>query len=338
MSLTRAVPFREQALEHNGSRVAVIEALDGSPLDESLAALRACIEAALPRYGGALLRGFEPAGVGGFDRFVSHFGRPLDYEFGSTPRSRIENRVYSSTEYPADQWIDQHNEQSYTRRWPARIWFYSDIAAERGGATPVADSRLVYERLSPSLRRRFAQRGVMYVRNYGNGLDVPWQQVFGTNERADVDRYCRAHGIDHEWLDDGEALRTREICQSELDHPATGERVWFNQAHLFHSSNLPGPLCEALLEVVDEDRLPRNTCFGDGTPIEASMLDEIRGVYRETMLSFPWRSGDLMVLDNVLMSHGRAPYEGKRRVLVAMTGESGTAAGPALAASAATNR
>ncbi|GAB6849875.1 TauD/TfdA family dioxygenase [Paraburkholderia kururiensis] len=323
--LTHTVALREQVFESNGTRLAVIEAQDGRPLDESLAVLRARIEAALSSHGGVLLRGFHPAGVGGFDRFVSHFGRALDYEFGSTPRSRIENGVYSSTEYPADQWIDQHNEQSYTRHWPARIWFYCDVASARGGATPVADSRRVYERLSPSLRRRFAERGVMYVRNYGNGLDVPWQQVFGTTERSGVDRYCRERGIEYEWLDDGEALRTREVCPSELCHPVTGERVWFNQAHLFHFTNLPQALREALLDVVDEDRLPRNTCFGDGTPIEAAMLDEIRAVYRETMLSFDWHDGDLMVLDNVLISHGRAPYEGRRRVLVAMTGESGAA-------------
>jgi hypothetical protein len=160
---------------------------------------------------------------------------------------------------------------------------------------------------------------VMYVRNYGNGLDLPWEQVFGTDERDKVEQYCRANRIDYEWLDDGEALRTRQVCQSELRHPVTGETVWFNQAHLFHVSNLPPAIREALLEVVDEAYLPRNTFFGDGTPIDAAMLDEIRAVYRDTMLSFDWHAADTLILDNLLMSHGRAPFAGKRRVLVAMT-------------------
>ncbi|WP_323118650.1 TauD/TfdA family dioxygenase [Burkholderia alba] len=320
--------FAESTLERNGTRLAVFTATDPQALDGAcLAALDARLAAAARLHGGVLLRGFDALGPGGFDRVVSHFGEPLKYEFGSTPRSRIEKGVYSSTEYPADQWIDQHNEQSYTLRWPATIWFYCDVAAEQGGATPVADSRLVHQRLSPALRRQFAERRVMYVRNYGNGLDLPWEQVFGTTERAEVERYCRAHDIDYEWLDDGDALRTRQICQSELRHPATGETVWFNQAHLFHVTNLPDALRETLLEVVDEDRLPRNTYFGDGAPIDTGMLDEIRAAYRDTMLSFPWRDADLMMLDNVLMSHGRAPFAGRRRVLVAMTGASGARAG-----------
>jgi alpha-ketoglutarate-dependent taurine dioxygenase len=313
----------QRVIEQNGTRLLVISPAhtDAAAAPSAwLAQLRDVIEPARRQYGGVLLRGFAPLDAVQFNAFATSFGQPLlSYEFGSTPRSRIEKGVYSSTEYPADQWIDQHNEQSYTLKWPGSIWFYCDIAAEQGGATPVADSRLVYQRLDPALRRRFAEHGVMYVRNYGNGLDLPWEQVFGTNDRADVEAYCRANQIGYEWLDEGEALRTRQVCQSELSHPVTGEAVWFNQAHLFHVSNLPATVQEALLEVVDEDRLPRNTFFGDGTPIDASMLDEIRAVYRDTMLSFPWQLADALVLDNVLMSHGRAPFSGKRRVLVAMS-------------------
>ncbi|MFT4065905.1 TauD/TfdA family dioxygenase [Paraburkholderia sp.] len=313
----------ERVLEQNGTRVLVISPADGDAAPAACAhseRLRERLESAKQQFGGALLRGFSPLAAADFNAFATSFGKPLlSYEFGSTPRSRIEKDVYSSTEYPADQWIDQHNEQSYTLKWPGSIWFYCDVAAEQGGATPVADSRLVYERLDPALRRRFAEHGVMYVRNYGNGLDLPWEQVFGTDDRGEVEQYCRANQIGYEWLDDGDALRTRQVCQSELRHPVTGETVWFNQAHLFHVSNLPAAVREALLEVVDEDRLPRNTFFGDGTPIDAALLDEIRAVYRDTMLSFPWQPADALVLDNLLMSHGRAPFSGKRRVLVAMS-------------------
>ncbi|SPB18000.1 SyrP protein [Caballeronia novacaledonica] len=311
----------ERAIECNGTRVLELRPKDGGPLDAFMPALQPRIERGMREFGGVLLRGFDALGADGLDDIASRFGPTLHaYEFGSTPRSKIGKGVFSSTEYPADQWIDQHNEQSYTLRWPASIFFYCETAAEENGATPVADSRAVYRRLDPALRRRFAERQIMYVRNYGNGLDLPWEQVFGTSDRAEVERYCRANRIACEWLDDGDALRTRQVCQSELRHPLTGETVWFNQAHLFHVSNLPVDVRDALLEVVDEDRLPRNTFYGDGTPIEPATLDEIRAVYRDTMLAFAWQPGDLLALDNVLMSHGRAPFKGRRRVLVAMTG------------------
>ncbi|RAS35362.1 TauD/TfdA family dioxygenase [Paraburkholderia bryophila] len=308
-------PAGGELIEQNGSRLRVIHAQPGGSVDAAIASLTG----ALLETGGVLLRGFEALGASGLNRVAALLGEPLQaYEFGSSPRTQVDKSVFSSTEYPASQWIEQHNEQSYTTKWPSRILFYCETPATRQGQTPIADSREVYRRLDPALRRLFDEKQIMYVRNYGNGLDVPWQQVFGTDEHAEVERFCRANRIGFEWFDDGEALRTRQICQSQLRHPVTGETVWFNQAHLFHVTNLPADTREALLELVDEAALPRNTYFGDGTPIDPQMLDEIRGVYRETTLAFDWQAADLLILDNLLMSHGRAPFEGKRRVLVAM--------------------
>jgi alpha-ketoglutarate-dependent taurine dioxygenase len=34
----------------------------------------------------------------------------------------------------------------------------------------------------------------------------------------------------------------------------------------------------------------------------------------------PWQKGDVALLDNMKISHGRMPFEGDRRILVAMGG------------------
>jgi len=120
-----------------------------------------------------------------------------------------------------------------------------------------------------------------------------------------------------EWRD-GDRLRTRAIRQVVVAHPRTGETVWFNHAHMFHLSNLEPAVREALLSEFREDELPRNAFYGDGSAIETSILDEIRELYRQTAISFPWRQGDILMLDNFLASHGREPYLGPRKILVAM--------------------
>ena len=67
------------------------------------------------------------------------------------------------------------------------------------------------------------------------------------------------------------------------------------------------------------NRLPRNAYYGDGSPIEAEVLDTIRAAYREETRAFAWERGDVLMLDNFISVHGREPYTGERKVLVAMT-------------------
>ncbi|WP_437675101.1 TauD/TfdA family dioxygenase [Sorangium sp. So ce131] len=296
----------------------VVSPLGRAAAPELAAAVRACAEQELTARGAVLFRGFPVRSLADFEGFVKRITPDLlDYTFGSTPRSRLEGQIYTSTEYPAHQHIPLHNEQSYTLEWPLKIWFHCAEAAPEGGSTPLADSREVFRRIPAPIRERFAARKVMYVRNYGNGLDVPWQKVFGTTDRGEVERFCAQAGITCEWKDDGE-LRTRQVCQAVAAHPRTGEQVWFNQAHLFHVSNLDPAAREGLLAVFAEDDLPRNAFYGDGSPIEGAVLDEIRGVYSRLAVEFAWQAGDVLLVDNMLVAHGRAPFRGPRKVLVAM--------------------
>jgi alpha-ketoglutarate-dependent taurine dioxygenase len=276
------------------------------------------VRAHLSIVGGLLFRGFPIETVADFEALLKMISPDLaSYEFGSTPRSRVANQVYTSTEYPPHQHIPLHNEQAYTTEWPMKIWFFCAQVSQEGGYTPIADSREVYRHIPIRIRERFVEKGVMYVRNYGNGLDVPWNKVFNTMDRRAVEQYCRSACIDYEWKPDGE-LRTRQVCQAVAVHRLTRETVWFNQAHLFHVSNLEAAVREALLSVVDEADLPRQAYYGDGTSIETAVLDEIRDVYRCHAVQFPWQKGDVMMLDNMLVAHGRTPFKGPRKILVAM--------------------
>jgi alpha-ketoglutarate-dependent taurine dioxygenase len=268
--------------------------------------------------GGILFRNFRLTSEAELERFIQALsGEPLEYTYRSTPRKRVAGKVYTSTEYPADQFIPLHNEMSYTRNWPMKIWFLCLKAAEQGGETPIADSRRVYQRLDPALRERFAAKQVMYVRTYGSGLDLSWQEVFQTSDKSAVEDYCRTAGIEFDWVGE-HGLRTSQVCQAVATHPHTGDVVWFNQAHLFHVSSLPPAVRESLLSSYGEENLPRNAYYGDGSPIELSVLDAIREAYRQEMVTFPWQEGDVLMLDNMLAAHGRTSFAGTRKVVVGM--------------------
>jgi alpha-ketoglutarate-dependent taurine dioxygenase len=298
--------------------IVVKPAMDGVRLKDWSASHRDRIDALLRTHGGILFRDFDIASDVEFEDFMRGlYGELLEYSYRSTPRQQVSGRIYTSTEYPADQSIPFHNEMSYTRQWPMKIAFFCVTPAKHGGETPIADSRRVFASVPPAIRERFAERQVLYVRNYGEGLDLTWQNVFQTEQPSDVEKYCRTAGIDFEWLEGGR-LRTRQVCQAVARHPATGEMVWFNQAHLFHISSLPPETRQSLLDTFDERDLPRNTYYGDGSAIELEALDAIRAAYDEHSVTFAWQPGDIVLLDNMLTAHARRPFVGPRKIVVGM--------------------
>ena len=308
--------IKERLLDPERSLPLLIEpAIHGVSLPDWAGNNRGFIKQRLQRHGGILFRGFDLSSVDEFELLLrSLTGELLEYSYRSTPRTQVSGRIYTSTEYPAHQTIPLHNEMSYTRQWPMILGFFCVEVAPDGGETPIADSRKVFNLIDPAVRDRFARKQVMYVRNYGEALDLSWQNVFQTEDREEVEAYCRSAEIEFEWKSNNE-LRTRQVCQAVATHPDTGEQVWFNQAHLFHVSSLGTQTREALMSSSDEEP-PRNACYGDGSAIEDEALEEIRAAYDRETVVFPWQPRDVLLLDNMLAAHGRRPYRGTRKIVV----------------------
>jgi len=277
------------------------------------------IEAHLLREGAILFRGFGKHSAAELEQFIlAVSGVAMPYKERSSPRSQVEGHIYTSTEYPAHQSIFLHNENSYAQTWPLHLFFCCVKAAERGGETPIADTRRVFHRIDSTIRDRFREKQVLYVRNFGLGVGLPWSTVFQTTDPKEVEEYCRIAGYRVEWKS-AERLTTRRLGPAFVKHPRTAELSWFNHAAFFHISTLDPAVRDALLLQFNEEDLPNNTYYGDGSSIEPSVLDEIREAYRQETMSFPWREGDILMIDNMLTAHGRSPYAGLRTILVGMT-------------------
>ena len=311
--------IKESLLRPGQTLPLVIEAAGEGDLSAWVAQNRDAVDKRLLTHGGILFRGFGITEIAQFERFIAaSCGEALEYKERSSPRSEQGKNVYTSTDYPPRYPIFQHNENSYARSWPMRLLFYCHIEPEQGGETPIADSRRIYQHLDPDIRAKFIEKKVLYVRNYSAGIGLPWQTVFQTSDRAEAEAYCRMAGYDFEWMA-GDRLRTRRVGQAVAKHPQTGEPTWFNHATFFHVSTLVPAIREALLVQFKEEELPNNTYYGDGSPIEPEVLDKLRAVYEQETVRFTWRKGDILLLDNMFASHGRAPYKGQRKIIVGMS-------------------
>jgi alpha-ketoglutarate-dependent taurine dioxygenase len=277
----------------------------------------------LHQHGAILFRGFDISKPAVFQSLMSQLKEELaDYVDGNSPRVKMGGGVYTSTEYPSEYFICLHNELSYSPNWPARLFVCCIVEPETGGQTPLIGSRSLLQALPSELVEEFRCKQVKYIRNIhgGKGAGKSWQKTFETGNRSDLEAWALGAGVDVEWFADG-SIRLSNVRPATAFHPATGEESWFNQADQFHPSTLPPEIFESMLSIYEgrEEELPQNATFGDGSPIPLRYLETIRATTRENLTTFDWQRGDLLMIDNMLVAHGRMPFTGQRQILVSMT-------------------
>lgn len=297
------------------------------------AAHRDSIEADLHRAGAVLMRGLDVSSADQFRAVCSAICPELrNYTGGDSPRTDVADQVYTSTEYPAHLEVFLHNELSYAGWSPDRLFFCCLVPSETGGETHLADGREILRRLDPAVRHRFESRGITYLQHLWDADDQPgigksWQETFETGDRTVVEAYLRESGMEFEWTELG--IRTAATHPAVLEHAATGERCWHNQADQWHrdlagvkvsfggSGDAP---IDARIDpaTAGVETLGNHVTFGDGTEIDVDDLLHVRAVSQSCEAMFTWRAGDVLAIDNVLAMHGRKPFTGERRVIVAM--------------------
>lgn len=285
--------------------------------------------------GAVLLRDFPVESADDFDEVLStlHLGATLDYVGGDSPRNRVKGNIFTSTEMPASMTLPLHNELSFVEKYPKHICFYCDVEPTDRGQTTIGDARKIYDAIDPEVKKRFVDRNLMYVSRYyakSTLLDFinkfakghkTWMEVFQTEDKAEVERRCAQGGFSVKWHrgDWAEVSQTRPAI---LKHPETGEMVWFNQVHLYDCNPKFlgwGKFLGTKMIYLQKHTKIKDAYFGDGVPIPKKDIYHVLDVLDQQSVYFSWKKGDVLILDNILAMHGRAPFTGKRRVLTAMT-------------------
>ena len=308
------------------------------------------VEALLLEHGALLFRGFDLRDAQRFEEVALRLAPNLKNQYlGTSPRNARSTYTFTASELPPHYPIMQHCEMSFLPSAPTRLLFCCTEAPPSGGETPLADCRSVWRLLRPEVQERFRDRGVRILRSYGapgqgSKLD-PWQlkswpEVFGTTAKEEVEATAAKEGTRCVWRSDGGLQLLREQ-PAFVKHPVTGDEVWFNHCQVFHGDaarfeyrkiverqRTPrGVGVALLLEVLTsaKKRLKRpedfatHCTYADGSEIPKADIQHLIDVFWEVMVFPKWQRGDLVLIDNFRVSHGRMPFDGPREILVAFT-------------------
>lgn len=290
---------------------------EGIVLAEWNATNREWIEAQLLVHGGVLFRNFSLPSPADFEKAAKSVYGELFGDYGDLPKNAAGEKIYESTPYPADQMILYHNESAHLPSWPQRISFHCVTAAQKGGCTPVFDTRRALEVIDPEVLNEVRTKGLMYVRNFSKGVDPSWEAFFHSSDKPTVEKMCTDAGSEFEWTAGG-GLRVINRAPGIVKHPKTKQDMFFNQVQIHHIYCVDEDTREGLRALFDEQDLPRNVYYGDGSPIPDETMEHLGQKFEEIAVRFKWQKGDMIMLDNMLVTHARDTFEGPRHIVVAM--------------------
>ena len=276
------------------------------------------LSAALNTHGAILLRDLNIKTDQEFDQLIQAFAWPnftyADSLSNAVRRNRTE-RVFTANEAPADVSIFLHHEMAQTPVYPSKLFFYCEHAADVGGATPICRSDILLERMRSQIPEFVAQcenKGVCYSQtmpledDLESGQGRSWASALSAETQHGAETKETKLGYTWAWQA-GQALSvTTPVLPAVRDLP-DGRSVFFNQ------------LIAAFRGWKDaRNSGEKQISFGDGSAIRHEDMAVAIELADELSFDIPWQTGDVAVVDNYLVMHGRRPFEGTRRVLASL--------------------
>jgi alpha-ketoglutarate-dependent taurine dioxygenase len=285
--------------------------------------------------GALIFRGF-PVDSKGFLDFTSVYCRAfMTYQggglrFGPLDRESIGGNptLLSTTGHTQGFPIDLHGEMYYMKRRPEVLWFFCENAPATAGETTLCDGQELLRHLSPETRKFLSTHPIHYIRRLADG---EWQTSFQTQDPEELRRICDENDMRLRMLPDGAGIETEFVSSALRISPTSRAEAFINNLVLIHRTEqaFETGWVKQNLSGLKAQKCPMVVRLEDGSRFPDAMIEEIRQTSKRLMLAHSWRKGDIMMIDNTRLLHGRKESVGKDRAIYVRMAEAGA---PLLAA------
>ncbi|CAH1435075.1 unnamed protein product [Lactuca virosa] len=281
--------------------------------EEAIRTHKPWLESLLQKSGAILFRGFPVASPSDFNHVVEAFSyAEIPYLGGIAPRTKVVGRVYTANESPPHMGIPFHHEMSYAPDFPTKVFFFCDEEPGKGGETPIVLSHILYEKMKekhPELVAVLEEHGLTYTEvitdedDPSSVISRNWKSKFNTDDKNVAAERAAKLGIKIEWIGNAAKATTGPLPAIRFDKESR-RKTWFNPITTTYS----GPAGKSFFVEI-----------GNGDPVSDDAVEDYRKILEEECVAIPWKKGDILLISNLMVLHGRRPLlKPPRRILASL--------------------
>jgi alpha-ketoglutarate-dependent taurine dioxygenase len=277
----------------------------------------------------------EAADLSAFLSSIGH--KPFSsYVGGTAIRSApVAENVFKSTELPPDVTIPLHQEMAYVAVIPDYISLFCSSAASGDQKTNLVGDMVKFTQTLPDwvfqkYRGRTARlRRFMPPRGIDHGmfrLRRCWNDMIGTSDRDEARAIAAERNWALRWTEDDFLEVLQEPFPFFRQHPIHGE-IWCTQAFAYlpviqsYLAKMDGRVDDwnrMQAAMIEAPETLDTAVLDDGSPLDDDDALFIHKRLEGQTFRMALREGELLILDNILRSHGRSPFHGTRKIFVAL--------------------
>lgn len=279
------------------------------------------------QYGALVFRNFE-VNADTFLQFSSLYCKDFSsyqggaFRLGPLDRQRVNNHetlltVTGPTKCYA---IPLHGEMYYARKRPSILWFFCENPPARDGETIICDGTAIYRNMSPEVKAFFERNPLRYLRHLT--LDQ-WRDAFQTDDVDVVRKWCSENDATLV-VDEGDgSVRIEYAAPATFKNPRLREDVFINPLFIvyhYEQAVRSGLAAEVLGDAFGHS-CPIVVRLEDGSEVPETLLNEVEETAAGLTADVSWRGGDVLMIDNTRVLHGRREYLGADRSIYYRAGD-----------------
>ncbi|KAG7806219.1 hypothetical protein KL921_004947 [Ogataea angusta] len=243
-------------------------------------------------------------------------------------RTIVTPHLSTANEGPSNLAIYQHNEFSRFLKYPSRLFFVCTRYKAAGGATPLVHGGELFaalEQVYPDFLTELGNKGLYMKQTWPLETDnsTAWRDYFcfgrdlHTNEDLETQKNKASVLVEEYVSKDYYFDENNDLIVGQHSRPIRNYRVSETESYPVLFNSIAAYYADSKFKSNAYQKTAALD-YDNSEPIPIKYLDELLEQSIKLAYHHEWQEGDIAIVDNHQVSHGREPWDGERHVLVSM--------------------